>query len=105
MKAEESLHPDDLSKLKKVRIFSFVEFVLANLGGLALMVSCFIFPADQSESLTTAWMAFVMPSYMIGVATTVFHGNLLKRPIPSYLPEFLFWAVFPFAALALLLLM
>lgn len=77
------------------------EMGLAALVGLGICVGVFAWPG-QMELFLALWKLLVVPSYLIGLALTLFVARAVKRPPGSVLGELSFWAVFPASAFLLL---
>jgi hypothetical protein len=79
-----------------------VELLLAALLGLAICVGRVFVRPDLHDLFWLLWRVLVAPSYLIGLALTLFVARAVKRSFEGTVGELAFWAVFPGCALALL---
>ena len=80
------------------------EFVLANLGGVALVVAAVLLPGEI-EALRLTGVGLVLPAFIGGAALLLFHAGVSGRSWVATLAELGTWAVFPLPAVALLYLL
>jgi hypothetical protein len=80
------------------------EMGLAALVGLGICAGLFIW-GDQRDLFLALWKLLVVPSYLIGMALTLFVARAVKRPPGGVLGELSFWAVFPASSFLMLFLL
>ena len=85
-----------------VSVFARGEFVLAALLSIALCVGRLTVFQGDTEILWMTVRIILAPACLTAIALTLFHGNLVSRPLASTAGELAFWLVFPLMALGLL---
>jgi len=95
------LHKDDKRRLTWLRWIAVAEFVLANLGSIALVLLAVMKPVEL-EVLRIVAAGLLAPMVVGGVALLLFYGKMSGRSWKTTLVEIATWLVFPIPTLLLI---
>ncbi len=94
------LHQDDRRRLNWLRWICLAEFILANVGAIALVLGAIMYPSVL-EALRFVGVGLILPAWVGGIALLMFHTKVSGRPWASALAEAGTWSVFPLPAVAM----
>ncbi len=93
---------EDASFLRRIRLFSLIQFGGAGLLSIFMCTGRIMLPATAVQLMQIAWLILVLPSFLCAVALLVYHAFKTKRALDSYTGEMAFWSVAPATAAAML---
>ena len=93
-KRMKGLHKDDKRRLIWLRWIAVAEFVLANLGSIALVLLAVLKPVEV-EVIRIVTAGLLVPMTIGGIALLLFYGKMSGRPWQTTLAELATWLVFP----------
>ena len=93
-------HKDDKRRLVWLRWIAVAEFVLANVGSIALVLLAVLKPVEM-EVVRIIAAGLLAPMVVGGAALLLFYGKMSGRPWQTTLIELATWLVFPLPTLLL----
>ena len=93
---------DDAGSLRRIRLFSLIQFVVSAAMALLLVTGRILMPSEAVTVLAAAWAVVVLPSYIAGGALMLYCARKTRREVGSWSGELAFWSVMPVGAFVML---
>ncbi len=81
--------------LKRVRLFSWVQFGVGACMALLLAVGRIMTPPEAVFALRAVFLVVVLPSVVCASVLVIYHARKVSRPAASWTGELAFWSVMP----------